>query len=183
MACPLCSCTTWQARRRVLPVRATVANCSRTPPPARLTRGPPSRYPTAAKGKRLVFTGHSLGGGIACLAAIRLLSMLPPPLHGSVSAIGFATPPLGNQALAEAVRARGWDSQILSYTLPEDWWVGATQWVLHRRRAATGRRRRGLPTWARATLQPWRLRSWPTVWALRSWAASWLPEPCQAELP
>lgn len=78
----------------------------------------------AAQGKRLVLTGHSMCGAVAVLAALRLLSRLPPELHSSVKAIGFATPPLGNAALAAAVRARGWKCNIISYTLPEDWVPG-----------------------------------------------------------
>lgn len=75
----------------------------------------------AAQGKRLVLTGHSLGGGVAVLAALRLLAELPPSLHDTVRVIGFATPPVGNAQLAAAVRAQGWDRNIVSYTLPEDW--------------------------------------------------------------
>ena len=62
--------------------------------------------------------GHSLGGAVATLSAIRLLSMLPKYLHSTVACIGFATPPVGNQALADAVELAGWDECITNYVLP-----------------------------------------------------------------
>lgn len=83
----------------------------------------------AARGKRLVFTGHSMGGAIATICALHILSMLPTNLHSSVQAIGFATPPLGNAELESVVQSRGWTSQIKNILLPEDWVHGAmTLW-------------------------------------------------------
>eukprot|EP00887_Chlorella_sp_A99_P008199 scaffold12.g8199.t1 len=75
----------------------------------------------AARGQRLVFTGHSLGGAVAVLATLRLLSQLPPSQHASVQAIGFAVPPVGGAGLAAAVQAQQWEERLLSYYLPEDW--------------------------------------------------------------
>jgi hypothetical protein len=63
-------------------------------------------------------TGHSLGGAVATLCTIRLLSTLPKHLHHTVACIGFATPPVGNARLAEAVEAAGWEDCITNYALP-----------------------------------------------------------------
>ena len=63
-------------------------------------------------------TGHSLGGAVAQLCAVRLLQQLPPAAHENVSCIGFATPPTANAALAELARAAGWDRRLRNYMLP-----------------------------------------------------------------
>lgn len=76
------------------------------------------------QGKRLVLTGHSLGGAVATLCAVRLLDALPQELHHTVSCIGFAVPAVGNAALAEAAGAHGWEQRITNYTLPEDFVPG-----------------------------------------------------------
>ncbi|KAL4853938.1 hypothetical protein ACK3TF_005174 [Chlorella vulgaris] len=76
------------------------------------------------QGKRLVLTGHSLGGAVATLCAVRLLDALPQELHHTVSCIGFAVPPVGNTALAEAAAVYGWEQRITNYTLPEDFVPG-----------------------------------------------------------
>lgn len=83
-----------------------------------------------ARGKRLVLAGHSMGGAVASLCALILLARLPAELHASVAAIGFATPPLGNEALQDVVAAHGWDAgKLRNYRLPEDWVPGAvTLW-------------------------------------------------------
>jgi Lipase (class 3) len=74
-----------------------------------------------ARGKRLVFTGHSMGGAIAHLCTLRLLSQLPEDLHHTVRSIGFATPLLGEAAVAEAIAERGWAKALKNYLVPEDW--------------------------------------------------------------
>ena len=68
--------------------------------------------------------GHSLGGAVAMLCALRLLDSLPPALHATVACITFAAPPVGNAALAALVAARGWQSRLTNYMLPEDWVPG-----------------------------------------------------------
>lgn len=73
-----------------------------------------------ARGKRLVLCGHSLGGAVASLCAIRLLQHLPPNLHHTVSCYGFATPAVGNDALATTVVEQGWDARIRNYISPDD---------------------------------------------------------------
>ena len=62
--------------------------------------------------------GHSLGGAVAALCALRLLGKLPAALHSTVACVGFATPPIGNQELAEAVERMGWEDRIRNYMLP-----------------------------------------------------------------
>lgn len=63
-------------------------------------------------------TGHSLGGAVATLCTIRLLQHLPRSQQDNVTCIGFATPPVGNAALAELVRKAGWDRRIQNIMLP-----------------------------------------------------------------
>ena len=74
------------------------------------------------------FAGHSLGGAVATLCAIRLLSQLPARLHHMVAAVGFATPPVGNSALAEEVAAASWADRIVNYTLPGQKGRGIREW-------------------------------------------------------
>ncbi len=74
-----------------------------------------------ARGKRVVFTGHSMGGAIAHLCTLRLLSQLPQDLHHTVRSVGFATPLLGEAAVAEAITKKGWVKALKNYLLPEDW--------------------------------------------------------------
>lgn len=74
-----------------------------------------------ARGKRLVFTGHSMGGAIGHLCTLRLLSQLPEDLHHTVRSIGFATPLLGEAAVAEAIAEKGWAKALKNYLVPEDW--------------------------------------------------------------
>jgi len=72
------------------------------------------------QGKRLVLCGHSLGGAVATLTAINLLQRLPPEQHNAVFCVGFATPALGNTALATMVKDRQWHDRIINYLVPED---------------------------------------------------------------
>lgn len=65
-----------------------------------------------------LLAGHSLGGAVAQLCAIRLLQQLPPSAHDNVSCIGFATPPVANQALADMASSNGWDRRLRNYLLP-----------------------------------------------------------------
>ncbi|BDA42442.1 probable protein EDS1L at N-terminal half [Coccomyxa sp. Obi] len=72
--------------------------------------------------KRLVLCGHSLGGAVAQLCALRLLRDLPPVLaaQGRVKCVSFAAPPLGNSALANTVARKGWNGLFYNLALPED---------------------------------------------------------------
>lgn len=62
--------------------------------------------------------GHSLGGAVASLCALRLLDLLPQNLHHTVTAIGFASPAFGNAGLAAHVEAAGWAPRFTNYLLP-----------------------------------------------------------------
>ena len=73
-----------------------------------------------AKGKRLVFTGHSLGGAVSQLCALQLLHRVPAEERQSIACYTFATPPLANQALSNLARESGWDATIYNFILPED---------------------------------------------------------------
>eukprot|EP00891_Asterochloris_glomerata_P007897 jgi/Astpho2/7897/fgenesh1_pg.00118_%23_12_t len=72
------------------------------------------------QGKRLVLTGHSLGGAVAQLCALDLLHSLPDEAPQHVACIGFAMPAVGNQALAALVHARGWERHLVNFLVPED---------------------------------------------------------------
>eukprot|EP00198_Chlamydomonas_reinhardtii_P006846 XP_001696182.1 triacylglycerol lipase-like protein [Chlamydomonas reinhardtii] len=73
-----------------------------------------------SRGLRLVLCGHSLGGAVAKLCTLRLLRELPDWPRPRVRCIAFATPAVGNAALAEMVANAGWADHFASYYLPED---------------------------------------------------------------
>ena len=64
-----------------------------------------------------VAAGHSLGGAVALLCALRLLQGLPRG-DPSLYCICFGTPAIGNAALAALVAEYGWESHILNFILP-----------------------------------------------------------------
>ncbi|KAA6417845.1 MAG: lipase class 3 family [Trebouxia sp. A1-2] len=70
--------------------------------------------------KRLVLTGHSLGGAIALLCTLDLLHSLVDEPNLKLTCVGFATPAVGNAALAEYVKNKGWQKYITNYLVPED---------------------------------------------------------------
>ena len=71
--------------------------------------------------RRLVLCGHSLGGAVAAVSAVRLmlaLRALPGERPGGTAAddalavvrvISFAQPPVGDAALRHLVRSAGWE--------------------------------------------------------------------------
>ncbi|GFR43454.1 hypothetical protein Agub_g4537 [Astrephomene gubernaculifera] len=73
-----------------------------------------------SRGLRLVLCGHSLGGAVAKLCTLRLLRELPDWPRPRVRCISFATPAVGNAALAEMVENAGWAGHFATYYLPED---------------------------------------------------------------
>ncbi|KAF8015735.1 hypothetical protein BT93_H1305 [Corymbia citriodora subsp. variegata] len=74
-----------------------------------------------AKTKSIVITGHSMGGSVACLSALWLLSYLKsissPP---SVLCIGFGSPFLGNESLSRAILREGWGGSFCNVVLTHD---------------------------------------------------------------
>lgn len=61
--------------------------------------------------------GHSLGGAVASLAALRLLKQAPEAAS-NVSVIGFAAPAVGNAALADHIQKAGWEDSFTNLLLP-----------------------------------------------------------------
>ena len=66
----------------------------------------------------MICTGHSLGGAVAELCTLDLLHSFLGDSPPDVNAIGFATPAVGNEALAKYVRRQGWQSRLRTYLLP-----------------------------------------------------------------
>jgi pimeloyl-ACP methyl ester carboxylesterase len=88
-----------------------------------------------------VLCGHSLGGAVAKLCTLRLLREQPEWPPPRVRCITFATPAVGNSALAELVEAAGWATFFKTYVLPEDQLMKALAFTTARRQqqpAATG---------------------------------------------
>jgi alpha-beta hydrolase superfamily lysophospholipase len=109
-------------------------------------------------GKRLVLTGHSLGGAVAVLTTVRLLRALAsgaalhsssggghdtPPLLNSeaeplIRCISFATPAVANTQLLQEVTAAGWDQFITNIVMPGAWRVACGAWRVGWRCVAVG---------------------------------------------
>jgi alpha-beta hydrolase superfamily lysophospholipase len=66
----------------------------------------------------LCIAGHSLGGAIALLCTLDLLHSLGDEPNPNVTCVGFATPAVGNAALAEYVKNKGWQKYITNYLVP-----------------------------------------------------------------
>ncbi len=66
----------------------------------------------------LSIAGHSLGGAIALLCTLDLLHSLGDDPNPNVTCVGFATPAVGNAALAEYVKNKGWQNYITNYLVP-----------------------------------------------------------------
>ncbi|CAN1132730.1 Lipase-like PAD4 [Linum perenne] len=65
------------------------------------------------KCKSIVITGHSVGGAIASLCAIWLLSSLESiSLHSSILCITFGSPLLGNESLSRAILTQRWSGNF-----------------------------------------------------------------------
>jgi hypothetical protein len=73
-----------------------------------------------ARGKRLVLTGHSLGGAVAMISTTSLLAKLPRERHADVSCFAFAAPAVGNVALTAAAEEAGWAARVTNFLVPED---------------------------------------------------------------
>ncbi|MDZ7932856.1 MAG: hypothetical protein U5N21_23585 [Rhodococcus sp. (in: high G+C Gram-positive bacteria)] len=73
-----------------------------------------------AEGKRVVFTGHSLGGALATLATVRMLEEDLPAFQGKVGCVTFGAPLVGNSALSTKVRRQGWTRHFLHIVAKSD---------------------------------------------------------------
>ncbi|XP_030471681.2 lipase-like PAD4 [Syzygium oleosum] len=74
-----------------------------------------------AETKSIVITGHSIGGSIAFLTALRLLTYLIsifPPI--SVFCIGFGSPFLGNESLSQAILRERWGGSFCNVVSTRD---------------------------------------------------------------
>ena len=110
----------------------------------------------AARGARLVLAGHSLGGAVAQLVALRLLQAGEAAGGGEdnhaaldVTCVSFAAPALGNAALAAHVADRGWDGRFSNLTFADDLVPRMLADIHHGRErggvAAAGSPRAGVP--------------------------------------
>ncbi|XP_057791556.1 lipase-like PAD4 isoform X2 [Salvia miltiorrhiza] len=73
--------------------------------------------------KSVVFGGHSVGGAIASLSALWLLSYIrtASPQHPiSVLCITFGSPMLGNQSFSQAIIQERWDGNFCHVVAPHD---------------------------------------------------------------
>ncbi|KAH9328587.1 hypothetical protein KI387_000695, partial [Taxus chinensis] len=61
-----------------------------------------------ARGKTVLYTGHSVGGAVATLATLSVLEKLGKGKIASVYCITFGFPLTGDEVLARAVRRQGW---------------------------------------------------------------------------
>eukprot|EP01018_Ginkgo_biloba_P017926 Gb_07500 [translate_table: standard] len=68
-----------------------------------------------SQGKTIVFTGHSLGGGIAALATMRVLEE-----SHSVFCVTFGFPLIGDENLARAIRRERWANRFCHVVLRRD---------------------------------------------------------------
>ncbi|KAF5194832.1 Lipase-like pad4 [Thalictrum thalictroides] len=69
------------------------------------------------KCKAIIFTGHSIGGAIASLAALWLMSL---PTHHSAMSITFGSPLLGNESLSKAILRERWGGNFINVVSKHD---------------------------------------------------------------
>lgn len=133
----------------------------------------------AATGKRLVLTGHSLGGAVATLTTVRLLRSLHTARASSdgggsnsssgddphIRCISFATPAVANKDLLQEVSEAGWDKYITNIVLPGNAQViGKNLWyfyLLHRQQCQKSTQ--FTPSYPEQCMQHKRYRSLLTV--------------------
>lgn len=74
------------------------------------------------EGKRVVLTGHSLGGATAIVNTLRILSeqKLGAEYHGALACITFGSPLLGDKALQKQVRDNGYARHFFTYVYETD---------------------------------------------------------------
>ena len=74
------------------------------------------------EGKRVVLTGHSLGGATAMVNTLRILTeqKLGAEYHGALACITFGSPLLGDEALQKQVRDNGYSRHFFTYVYETD---------------------------------------------------------------
>ncbi|GER54569.1 lipase class 3 family protein [Striga asiatica] len=76
------------------------------------------------KRRKLVLCGHSLGGAVAVLATLAILRVIAVTSKEAervqVKCITFSQPPVGNAALRDYVKGKGWQNHFKTYCIPED---------------------------------------------------------------
>ncbi|KAL3729066.1 hypothetical protein ACJRO7_033637 [Eucalyptus globulus] len=72
------------------------------------------------KTKSIVITGHSIGGSVAFLIALSLLSFLKSIFPPSVLCIGFGSPFLGNESLSRAILRERWANSFCNVVATHD---------------------------------------------------------------
>ncbi|KAG9442128.1 hypothetical protein H6P81_017982 [Aristolochia fimbriata] len=70
--------------------------------------------------KAVVFAGHSLGGALAALAALSVLSSPAAAAARSLFCVTFGSPFIGNKALSAAITDRGWAHRFCHVTSIHD---------------------------------------------------------------
>ncbi|ORC92369.1 putative class 3 lipase [Trypanosoma theileri] len=69
-------------------------------------------YDFLQDGYRLVISGHSLGGAVAQIVALRLLMENPQLFKNKLRCVSFGSPLVGNYQLAQFVEQNGWKSNF-----------------------------------------------------------------------
>lgn len=72
------------------------------------------------RGRRIIVTGHSLGGAVATVVALRLLHEMTPSVAPRVRCITFGAPLIGDSDLRETVKKRNWASVFHHFIHPSD---------------------------------------------------------------
>lgn len=66
----------------------------------------------------MLAAGHSLGGAVAVLSALHLLRQLPEGARPALRCNVFACPAIGNAALAQYVKDKGWEHYFNNLLVP-----------------------------------------------------------------
>ncbi len=111
-----------QQQRRRLVLCGHSLGAAGPQPPRSCVHASPTVWPRAPRPVMLLLrvraTCTCAGGAVAKLCALRLLRQLPDVRPDRLRCVAFATPAVGNAALAELVESAGWGSHFLTFFLP-----------------------------------------------------------------